>query len=95
MLIITFTLMKVLFYLRVYEEYCNLIILMQDVVIKVSTFIVFLLLWMVYFNMLYTVMEVDFDGEDYPAVSQSFVNILQGYRNSIGDIAVPTYKYWE
>ena len=67
--ITSFALMKTLFYLRTYEEVCNLITLLQVAVIEVTTYMLFLLLWMVYFNMLYSIMLVNWDGEDYPEVN--------------------------
>jgi hypothetical protein len=34
------------------------------------------------------------NAEDYDHVDASIALILQNFRNSVGDIAVPTYDYW-
>lgn len=57
-------------------------------------FSVFLLMWILFFSTFFLISGVAFDDGDYSEVSPFFVNILQTYRNSIGDISPPLYPMW-
>lgn len=60
----------------------------------VKIFLFFFVVWVLIFGILFEVSGVTFSGEDYPTLKYlSFY--FQTYRNSIGDIGTPQYKYWE
>ena len=51
--------------------------------------------WIYVFCLLNTVIGIEYANDDYPAVPNAFIMILQVYRNSIGDIATPSYDMWQ
>ena len=93
--IITMAAFKLMFYLKIYESFGMLVTLVTKSISDTQTFNIYLLAWMFYFCQFYKISGVVFDDGDYPEVGSMFVNILQTYRNSIGDIAAPTYPLWE
>ena len=93
--IITMAAFKLMFYLKIYESFGMLVTLVTKSISDTQTFNIYLMAWMFYFCQFYKISGVVFDDGDYPEVGSMFVNILQTYRNSIGDIAAPTYPLWE
>ena len=93
-LVLTFAAFKLMFYLKVYESFGQLVQLLTHCIDDIQTFNVFLLGWIFYFCIFYKMAGVIFYPDDYPGVSPWFISILQTYRNSIGDIAAPSYPLW-
>ena len=59
-----------------------------------QAFLSFLFLFILTLASFYKMVGATFDDGDYQSVSTFFVYLMQSTRNSIGDIAVPSYKYW-
>ena len=65
-------------------------------IIDIIPFLLFICMFILYFALISRLTEVNWDpeGETYPDLSDAVVHVLQNYRNSIGDISVPTYNTW-
>ena len=46
------------------------------------------------FSMVTLILEGEYDNEAYPFMSPLTINILQTFRNSIGDLTEPLYGLW-
>lgn len=93
---------KMMFFMRVKDEFSILVQLIKIVLSQIGSFSIFLLMWMIVQTILYRVSGInvvamnDKTGlaEDYPKVSQMIALSLQIFRNSLGDINTPSYDYW-
>lgn len=105
-IVYTLTFFKIINYLRVWPAFGNLIELIYMSVDEIKTFIQFMVLWAVYFALSFRILGAHFDQEnyskgydhdhgDYPLIDHVSVLIFQSIRNSIGDLNVPHYLYWE
>ena len=61
----------------------------------VSTLTVFLISWIAFFTIIYSILGVEFDKADYADLNMITVVGIQTYRNSIGDIGPPSYPKWD
>ena len=95
-----------MYYFKNNAEFGVLVSLVETCVGSLGTFIAFLTLWVVCFHILFRLLgatfdegtfEPDYDSDmnDYPKVPDIAVGLLQNFRNSIGDLSTPHYKYWE
>ena len=57
-------------------------------------FMLFMVIWIIFFSLFYKVAGVEFDAGDYQQLNTFFIDLIQSYRNSIGDIAPPEYPIW-
>ena len=46
------------------------------------------------FSMVTLILEGEYDDEAYPFMGKLLINILQTFRNSIGDLTEPKYGNW-
>jgi hypothetical protein len=93
-LLITF---KLMFFMRVSENFSNLVQLITTVLFQIGPFIVFLIMWMIVNSLLYNISGVeiyDINDNDYHELHESLALFFQNFRNSVGDISTPTYDYW-
>lgn len=85
MVLITF---KLMFFMRVSENFSSLVKLVNNVMAQVGPFTVFFLMWLSCVCVMYQISGITLiDGNsDYYDVSAIFGLFMQNFRNSIGDI---------
>ena len=88
-MILMISLEQIMSFLMVYKDFGRFIILLSVCIKHMQEFMVFMVVWIFFFTLFYQVAGVDFDNQDYSELSPFFVNLIQTYRNSIGDIAPP------
>jgi len=88
------TFLKLLALLRVSEEFGIFVNLVGRVAKDMVVFTMFYFLFIAMNAFMFQIVNVKFDteGENYPNVSHNMIMGLQTFRNSIGDIEVPTYE---
>ena len=87
-----------MFYLRIDRRFGQLVQLVSDCFKELSIFLAFYVLLLVFFSLVAQVLGSEIGSEDeseYPHLGTFWVFLLQAARNSIGDLATPTYAYWE
>lgn len=84
-----------MFFLRISEKFGLLVDLVAQALSDAVPFTVFLIMWIILFTILFRILGFEIDGGDYSSLAESGIYLAQTYRNSIGDIAVPSYSFWE
>ena len=90
---IILTFLKLLFFVRIFEEYGFLvqmiILCMQDLV----PFFMSYLLFLNFFSMCFIVLNCDIDGEiaGTPILTRYQLMVLQVYRTALGELSMPGY----
>jgi hypothetical protein len=85
---------KCLQYIRVIDSFGFLVEMIISVFFDLFPFIVIFLILVTVFSLGIIVMGGEFDDGDYLALPKGIAIFLQMFRNSIGDIAEPTYGIW-
>lgn len=92
---------KLMFFMRVKDDFSILVQLIRIVLWQCRSFTIFLLMWCIVQTVLYrvsgiNVVAMDDNGkaEDYANLNSFIMLFMQIFRNSIGDISTPTYDYW-
>ena len=80
--------------LKMFESIANQVNLVQACLGDISGFMSFMFLFIITIASSYKLCGANFDDEDYPNVPDFFVYLMQTFRNSFGDIVVPTYRFW-
>lgn len=106
-IVLTFTFFKLLFYLRVYKSFGQLVLMLKMSINATRTFLLFMAIWILFFTVVYRIFGVTFDeggftaGDDYDddhgdyrLVFPQVVYLLSAIRNSIGDLAPPHVFFW-
>lgn len=86
---------KVLSILQMFDSIGSQVILVSASLRDIVGFLLFLFLFILSISAFYKLVGATFDTGDYQEVSTFFVYLMQSTRNSIGDISVPKYAYWE
>lgn len=94
-LLLVNALIKILFFLRVYEKFGMLVQLIITVILDIKNFIFFFFLWLVLFSLLYRIAGIKIDRDDYKNVNSFLAYIIVIFRNSIGDEQIPNTDYWD
>jgi hypothetical protein len=69
--------------------------LLESCLKDVTSFAIFFTVWVFIFGFLYQILGGDVgNASDYPTMSTQFQFVIESYRNSIGDISPPGYRYW-
>jgi len=92
--LILFTVMKIMSLLRIYPKVGNFVKLIQMVFIDSMMFTTFFVGWIYVFSLMFQAVGIAINDEDYPEITNSWKYGLYSYRNSIGDINPPGYEYW-
>jgi hypothetical protein len=89
---------KLMFFLRINQTFGMLVQLILQVVIDFRHFGFFMVCWILIFSFLYRIAGIDVpntgDDAEYPEVNNFILFIIQIFRNSIGDLKVPDYTFW-
>jgi predicted membrane protein len=93
LVLITF---KLMFFMRVSENFSSLVKLINNVIAQVGPFTIFFTMWMITMCLLFRVSGITLieGSDDYPEVNGYFALFMQNFRNSIGDISTPQHSYW-
>ena len=94
MTVFVLSFLKMIYFLRIYEEFGHLIQMLTNCIKDISVFLVFLITWILVYAMMLDMMDANFDDGDYPDLNTIAITLLQMYRNSIGDISAPLYTRW-
>ena len=95
LLLIFFTAVKCLFFVRVYGVFFEPIWLMGHCLVRIIPITCIFYFWLVLFGIFFRVLGVNTSYEDYPLLSNIIVYGVYTYRNAVGDIQAPQYKFWE
>ena len=68
--------------------------LIVECIYDILPFSFFLLLSILSIAFLRIIVGVEVESDDYPLVPNFMQQIIQTHRNSVGDIAAPTYNFW-
>lgn len=79
------SLIKILFFLRIYSKFGMLVQLILSVIIDIKNFIFFFILWLILFSLLYRIAGIKIDRDHYKNVNSYLAYIIVIFRNSIGD----------
>lgn len=93
-LLICNSLVKMLFFLRVYKSFGMLVQLIISVIWDIKNFIFFFVCWLILFSLLYRIAGIKISETDYKNVSSYLAYIIVIFRNSIGDEQVPDTAFW-
>lgn len=85
-------------YARVYESFGMFIKLCKETLLGVRNFMLFLCFWVFMFAWLFkvsgSVVNMDGSKEDYKSLEGNTKQLLESFRNTIGDNQIPSYFFW-
>jgi len=79
---------------RVFPQISDMVKLLQMVIKSVVGFTFYFLCWVYMFALVYNVMGMTFDDSDYIDLDNFAVILIQSFRISLADLAVPNYSLW-
>ena len=87
------SMMKLLFFLRVFEDFTFLIVIIQRCSIDLLPFMVSYLIFLAVFSMGFLVleMEVDAEAKSIQHIGTFLQMYIETFRSSIGEVGLPTY----
>lgn len=77
---------KLLYYMKLKEQSSILANLVLNVFSQAATFSIFYLVWVFFTCMIFTVAGTTFDDGDYPGLDNKYVQFIQMFRLSTGDV---------
>lgn len=81
--------------MRVFPGISNFLRLIKRCFVDIGAFAVFFLTWVVLFGVMYEILGGDVsNAKDYETVPVTVQFLLNSFRNSIGDVHAPGYKFW-
>lgn len=80
--------------IRYNESFCFLVEMLVQVSLDIYPFLVVFFTFCGVFTLITYILEGGYDDEDYPFMGKDIINILQTFRNSIGDFKNPKYGPW-
>lgn len=83
-----------MYFLRAQEKFSLLVKLVVQCLYDVIPFTIFLISWVTFFGMVYRILGMDIEPDDYDLLPSYFIYFIQTFRNSVGDIGAPSYSYW-
>lgn len=93
--VIVFAFIKILFYLRIYEEMGALVQMLITTIGSMGSFMLFLTISILFFAFSFDALGISYAGGDYKDIDDFTAILIQTFRNSIGDIAIPDYSGWK
>ena len=92
---ILFGTIKLMFFMRVNEQFVLIVELIFRVVQDIGRFLLFFALFIVLISLLFRISGVIVGMDDYPDINSYFAYSVQMFRNGFGDLATPDVSYWE
>lgn len=85
-------------YARVFESFGMFIKLCKETLLGVRNFMVFMIFWVFMFAWLFkvagAVVTMDDSKSDYAGLEDNLQQLLESFRNSIGDNQIPSKNFW-
>ena len=85
---------KILFFLRVFENFGKLVKLVAQCINDVNSFMFFFGGWIFVFSILFQILGLELFDEDYIGFNSKITYLVYTYRNAIGDSNPPKTIYW-
>lgn len=94
LVLVILSLIKLLFFLRVFEEYGFLIQIIMSCCIDLIPFITFYMIFLFMFSITFVVLEMEIDFENDQTEHMGFFvkMLLETFRSSIGEVGLPKYS---
>ena len=86
---------KLMFFMRVSDNFASLVKLVGNVLRKVPPFTLFFFMWLVTLCLMFSCAGVSIVSEDYSHIYGAVAFFIQNFRNSIGDINAPSVDIWK
>lgn len=95
-LIIFQTALKCQYYFKVYEQFNHMVMMIGMVIKNMRLFVFYFLIWVFTLSILLKITGMEILKRDmgFPVIDDYVGNFIRSFRNSIGDISSPAYKYW-
>lgn len=85
---------KLLYFIRINTNLGLLVRMVATTIIDCIPFLIFFGMFVFLFTVLNMTFMIEVETEEYMALPKLLQMLLMTYRNSIGDISVPSYKSW-
>lgn len=86
---------KCLFFMKIFSEYGFLVQMVILSIYDLTAFLSFFTLWIVFFAIQFKIIHFGYDDGDYTDLPTFVQFVLLSFRNSIGDITMPTYDRYD
>ena len=83
-----------MFFLRINEGFGLLVDLVSECLVDAIPFSIFLAMWIGLFTVLFRLVGLEIETDDYDQLGRGSIYAIQTYRNSVGDLAAPGYSFW-
>lgn len=93
-MLLILTMIKLLFFVRIFEEYGFLVSMIQYCIIDLIPFLVTYMLFLIITSMIYTVLKAEPDPETagIENIPNFVIILIVTFRNAIGEVGLPTYN---
>lgn len=92
--LIMYTSQKLLFYFKMFEEFGLFQSLVSATFSDIKVFLPFMFFWIFIFTTMLRSIGVTYPDGDYPDLNIYIANLIQTWRNSLANVAVPDYSKW-
>ena len=89
-----YTSQKLLFYFKMFEQFGLFQALVSATFADIKVFLPFMLFWIFIFCTMLRSIGAGYPEDDYPDLNSYVANLLQVWRNSLANVAVPNYSKW-
>merc|ERR1711990_1030018 len=90
--LITYTSQKLLFYFKMFEQFGLFQSLVSATISDIKVFLPFMLFWIFIFSAQLRALGATYPPGDYPDLPEFVAILLQTWRNSLANVAVPDYS---
>lgn len=94
-IVLFWSIVKVLYFLRVYDKFGLILSLISQCFRDVSFFSIFLFFWIFIFGCWYQILGVDAQTKDFPMVNKFLVFFLENFKNAVANLDSPELGFWE
>lgn len=92
--LIMYTSQKLLFYFKMFEQFGLFQCLVSATISDIKVFLPFMFFWIFIFTSQLQAIGATYPMGDYPDLHEFTGNIIQTWRNSLANVAVPDYSNW-
>ena len=94
-IVLFWSVVKVLYFLRVYDKFALILSLITQCFRDVSFFSMFLFFWVFIFGCWYQILGVEARTEDFPMINKFLVFFLENFKNAVANLGSPELGFWE
>ena len=80
--------------MKVNDNFGILIELVTECINDISVFGLFMFGWVIVISFIYILLGSEFENDDYDLLPMNIIQVLQTWRNSVGDLNPPKYPFW-